>query len=518
MLSADDAVRSTRLEAAAVGERPRPGPAVRLISGLLGSVVSGVLLLFGTGLHPVWWLAWLAPIPVLALAPRVGARRAAWMATLTGLVGMAGYVRYLVDDLQSPPIVALSYAAAATVVVAVTVLLFRTLVLRGFLAVAALAAPAAWASGEYLLATLTTAGTNWTLANSQADALPVLQVVSFVGPWGVGFVVLATAATVAALTAPGASARGRVGVAAVGVTALAVTIVPGLVLLSTSPATSSLSTSSPAASPSTVSVVAVPRPDGQPRADTPAGQTVVDADLAWLAGSPARGGLVVFPEKDLVTDDESMPSLSGRFAAAATARSTTVVLGVEHHSGPSVRNEALVFVPDQEQPLVYDKRHPVPGVEDEITPGDRMATVPASDPRVGVAICADLGQVSLGREYGRAGTGVLAVPALDFVVDAWSQSRVQLMRGVENGYVVARSSRQGLLTISDARGRVLAQAPVDDKHTRAISATMASTPGETLYARRGDWFAWLCLTMTALAVALAVRIVVRRSPPVPLLS
>ena len=26
---------------------------------------------FGTGLHPIWWMLWLAPVPVLAIAPRL---------------------------------------------------------------------------------------------------------------------------------------------------------------------------------------------------------------------------------------------------------------------------------------------------------------------------------------------------------------------------------------------------------------------------------------------------------------
>jgi apolipoprotein N-acyltransferase len=35
------------------------------------------LLYFGTGLHPIWWLTWLAFLPVLLLAPRVPAQSTA---------------------------------------------------------------------------------------------------------------------------------------------------------------------------------------------------------------------------------------------------------------------------------------------------------------------------------------------------------------------------------------------------------------------------------------------------------
>jgi apolipoprotein N-acyltransferase len=34
-------------------------------------VAPAVLFYFGTGLHPIWGFLWLAPIPVLAVAPRL---------------------------------------------------------------------------------------------------------------------------------------------------------------------------------------------------------------------------------------------------------------------------------------------------------------------------------------------------------------------------------------------------------------------------------------------------------------
>ena len=43
---------------------------------------------------------------------------------------------------------------------------------------------------------------------------------------------------------------------------------------------------------------------------------------------------------------------------------------------------------------------------------------------IGVAIFPDLGHPKLGRSYARAGAELLAVPAFDFAVDDWSQSRV----------------------------------------------------------------------------------------------
>ncbi len=38
---------------------------------VVAGLASAGLLYFGTGLHPTWWLLWLAPVPVLAIAPRL---------------------------------------------------------------------------------------------------------------------------------------------------------------------------------------------------------------------------------------------------------------------------------------------------------------------------------------------------------------------------------------------------------------------------------------------------------------
>ena len=36
----------------------------------LAGLVAAACAYLGTGLHPIWWMLWLAPIPVLAIAPR----------------------------------------------------------------------------------------------------------------------------------------------------------------------------------------------------------------------------------------------------------------------------------------------------------------------------------------------------------------------------------------------------------------------------------------------------------------
>jgi apolipoprotein N-acyltransferase len=62
---------------------------------------------------------------------------------------------------------------------------------------------------------------------------------------------------------------------------------------------------------------------------------------------------------------------------------------------------------------------------------------------------------ALGRAYGQRQAAVMLVPAWDFdYLDAWMEARTTVVRGIENGYAVVRSSREGFLTVSDAYGRI----------------------------------------------------------------
>jgi len=83
-----------------------------------------------------------------------------------------------------------------------------------------------------------------------------------------------------------------------------------------------------------------------------------------------------------------------------------------------------------------------------------------------------------------------------------------VMRAVENGFALARSARSGLLTLSDNRGRILAQTATAPSRFASISGILNVAGDETFYARTGDWFAWLCVA--AFVVLLASRLT--RSP------
>jgi apolipoprotein N-acyltransferase len=61
-----------------------------------------------------------------------------------------------------------------------------------------------------------------------------------------------------------------------------------------------------------------------------------------------------------------------------------------------------------------------------------------------------------------------------------------VMRGVENGFAIVRAASLGLLSASDAQGRLIAEKPVDPDHMDWILADLPLGPGPTLYAISGS--------------------------------
>src|SRR5262249_24541741 len=118
------------------------------------------------------------------------------------------------------------------------------------------------------------------------------------------------------------------------------------------------------------------------------------------------------------------------------------------------------------------------------------------------AICKDMDFPELAREYGKRGVGLLLVPAWDFHYDDWLHARMAILRGVESGFTIARDAKQGRLTISDNRGRVLGEEHETKADFAIIDTVLPVAHEATIYARFGDWFAWLCLTASACVLAL----------------
>ena len=451
---------------------------------VVATVASAVLFFFGTGLDPVPELAWLAPLPVLLLAPRVPGAAALGCAFIAHLAGSAGSWSYFWHSLAVPRPAAIAIVGGSALLFALAAGLFRLLVRRGHGFLAALAAPALWTVTLYGVSLLNPTGLMGTLMTTQADRPDVLRLAAGTGGWGVEFLVLFVPAAVAAALAPGVRARSRLA----GLVAVAAAL--GALVFWSVPA---------ATGPSTRIALVAP---GQSRwavdVATPGGQALIQSYVDQIRRLPDGVQAVVLPEAAFAVDQASRPRLVEAFTEVARVRNLDVVTGVLDTT-PEGRFNAALAVPPSGSPVEYHKWHN--GDSPNIASGSALAHLAG----IGLMVCMDVNFADPSGEYGEAGTGLVLIPASDEDVDGWEHSRTALVRGVENGFSVAWSAARGTPMLADAQGHVLADAHTGGRPFTVVVADVPVGPGKTLYARFGDWFAWLCGLVAAAGIVVGAR-------------
>jgi apolipoprotein N-acyltransferase len=78
-------------------------------------------------------------------------------------------------------------------------------------------------------------------------------------------------------------------------------------------------------------------------------------------------------------------------------------------------------------------------------------------------------------------------------VNCYALTRMAVLRAVENGFALARSARNGLLTLSDNRGRILAEVATVPGRFVSLTGQVDVSHEKTFYTQAGDWFAWICV-------------------------
>jgi apolipoprotein N-acyltransferase len=193
--------------------------------------------------------------------------------------------------------------------------------------------------------------------------------------------------------------------------------------------------------------------------------------------------------------------VQARLAAASNRSGAIVVAGFNTLIDDARRNIAWSFAPGETTPTTYEKRRLVPVLESAIfTPGSGPKVLAGG---IGLEICKDMDfQAMIRKDEVQTQPVLLAVPAWDFDKDDWSHARVAILRSVENGVPMARSARNGLLTLNDRYGRLVARA----RTTGSFTVLTGDLPldgrgGNTVYDAIGDVFGWLCMGLSLLAIA-----------------
>lgn len=465
----------------------------RLAAPVLATVVSGIAIYVSMGLAGavspgpgiLWAVALIAPVPVLWFA--LTAKR--WWAAF-----LVPFLAYLIGAANILP----AYASVLPVPVLVLALLIPSMtfglaalgarvVMHRITPVSAVVAFAAlWTGFDYLLA-FGDNGAASSPAYAQLSLPYMVQIASVFGLWGITFV----AGFFAAAAAMAFATRQRLFAAlAVGVVAL--NLGYGAWRIETAPETAK------------TAVALAANDDLVPlrfKEDEDSALKVAKAYGDAARNLAARkASLIVFPERVAVVKQDWRGAINAELETAAHIGHAAVVIGFDDREKPRA-NKAAMYFPNGAPPISYAKRHLIPGLESVFTPGRKSFMT--SD-FVGVAICKDMDFPGSIREEAVLQPTLYAVPAWDFDRDGPWHARLAILRGVENGFAVARAANNGLLTVSDAYGRVIAAKATTGGGMVTLRADVARGPGKTLYAQLGNGLGQIAVAMALLLIGVAV--------------
>ena len=374
--------------------------------------------------------------------------------------------------------------------------------------------PAALAAGQFLIAVVSPFGTAYgLLAATQYGNLPLLQVISLTGPYGIAFLAgwLATASNqMWENPAPWRTSGLVIGTFA---SVLAVILLWGGARMAFFPAgaetvrVTALSQSASSVtdmqrtldlgSGSVLDARGVSRSDP---ARVRAAFEASNADLLSRTRQAARAGarIVVWSEQagNVLVSDK--PAYLAK--AASVAREEGIYLQVASSvylpESSSYRNQTNMISPGGEVLWTYNKMNPIPGLE-PLPPGD--GAVPVTETpygRLATVTCFDADFPALAR----VNADIMIIPALDWEKIGWVHSQKANLRAVENGYSIIRAAQYGVSGAFDPRGRTLSVQDYAATEDPTMIADMPTRGIRTVYGLIGDAFTWLCIAGTVLLI------------------
>ena len=389
---------------------------------------------------------------------------------------------------------------------------------RRFGAAGLLMAPAAWVATEYVRAHLF-GGFPWIpLGNAVVSLLPIAQLASALGVYGVSWLL----ATLHALFALVAISNGRrrlaSGVAALGL--LAACSLWGSARINDSRLTRE-------GDVVTVGLIQGNIPQSE-KWDPSRASAIFDRYLQMTRDAAAKGAdFILWPESatPFYFDEDPASAVKVRRVVAETR--TPLLFGtdeVERGSPPRYYNSAFMLDASGGTAAVYRKMFLVPFGEyvpfgtlltfvgplveavSAFSPGQRVTMMPVNGHMISTAICYEVVYPHLIRDGVREGSELLTT----ITNDAWyggtsapfQHFELAAMRAIEQGRYLVRAANTGISGIVDPYGRVVARTSLFE--TTTVIGDVRFIQEHTVYARIGDLAAQLAVLLTLIAVATAL--------------
>jgi len=361
------------------------------------------------------------------------------------------------------------------------VLISRYVVLKSGLWKAVFAYPVFFTIFEFLLQSFSKDGSAASIAYSQSDFLPLVQIASVTGISGITFFIsfIPSAITIAWLYKKQQRQSRLLIIASILLFALIIT--SGIIRLNNATDRSTLK----------VAMVVLDENlhDMSAHPDTTKALLVAQYYAHEITKLASRGAaLVVLPERALNISKEAGTAITNILQSTAKQNNVYIITGYTNMKNKNDYNSSLVIDASGNVLDDYNKVHLVTGLENRFMPGEKTGLFSFKEIQSGTAICKDLDFPGYIKQYGNSNVEFLCIPAWDFVTDDWLHSRMAILRGVENGFAEVRVARQGRLTISDAYGRVSAEANCSTGKKTLLEGAVSTGKINTIYNKWGDWF------------------------------
>lgn len=477
-------------------------------------LLGGMFQVFGIGKWIVPLAAWLAPLFLLHFT------RAAPPAAGFIWVWLVLFIALSISNRDVIPVPGLAFfgvTALVSVTMALAFLADRILVphLSGFLST--LVFPVAWIALEFLASRLNPYGTWGALGYSQHGNLPLMQLASVTGIWGIGFLIAWFAAVV------NWTWDRQFDWGAIQCGVLLYAAVWCLVMLAGGARLAF------ALKSATVRVAGIGWPRGiiEPSEflrivapDLTAGEREQIREKFGrlhdsffersLLEAQAGAKIIVWPEGNLMVLKDEEGAFLERVQGFARQNGIFLLIGMgtlEPGAERPVDNKAVLLNPSGVVAFSYTKITAVPGPEAHMNVRGKGLLPVADTPygRIASAICFDLDFPQIIRQVGRSRADLLLVPASDWQAITYLHQIMAEFRAVENGVAMFRITRWGGSGAIDPYGRRLASMDDFTTHNNVMVAQVPSSAGiRTVYACVGDLFAWLCVTGMFVGIGWAV--------------
>ncbi|HWH59540.1 MAG TPA: nitrilase-related carbon-nitrogen hydrolase [Terriglobales bacterium] len=441
---------------------------------MLAALLSGGMFYLSLGTHNVWPLVWFAPVPLLWLTY---GRDPVWRVMLATLAAILAGSIYIWQCYSTVPLLILLQLILPQAVLFPLAIAFARLVhRRAPPLITVFAFPACWTLFEYCIGLLSPNGSFGSFAYTQVSSPVLIQSASLFGLYIITFLICLFSNAISVVLRP---SRTAVIAAVTGLAICALNLGFGAIRL-VHPQQARVRAAAFVDDGAMIKAWHAHSSD-----DLIAASRDYASTISRAADQGAR--FVVGAEGGLVSTAQLLPAVLAPIIATSKQTGAQIIVGVDETIPPG--DLAFSVAPDGTVQR-YSKRHLVPILESKFAPGHGSGWLGSGR---AMEICKDMDFPRTIRRDAAKGVRLMGVPSGDFGRDAWIHGRMAIMRGVEDGFALVRAASSGIVTVSDAQGRIIASKMDSPAGPPMVVSDVPLGPGPTLYTKIGDLFDWTCV-------------------------